>query len=228
MGERITIQAGDQTITAYRAAPEREGPGVLVLHAWWGLTETFTGLCDRLAAEGFTALAPDLHGGETADTIEGAEALVKQLKFAEAQGQIRAAGEHLLAGARTSGDRIGGIGFSLGASLLSWYITDQPAVSAAVFFYGGAEGNDDLAEKTRTALLGHFAENDKWEQPVADTLRLGETLRAAGLEATFHVYPGTGHWFFEENRPDAYDPEAAQLAWERTVAFLREQLQPES
>jgi carboxymethylenebutenolidase len=226
MGERIEIQAGDRSITAYRAAPEQGGPGVLVLHAWWGLTEAFTFLCDRLADQGFTALAPDLYGGKTADTVDGAEALVNALEFEDAKARIRAAGASLLADSQARGDRLGGIGFSLGASLLSWYIAEQPAVAATVFFYGGSEGNEHLAEKTKTAILGHFAEKDEWEQPVAETLRLGEALRAAGLDVTFHVYPGTGHWFFEWNRPDAYDAEAARLAWERTVAFLREQLQP--
>jgi carboxymethylenebutenolidase len=226
MGDRIEIPSGERTITAYRAAPEAGGPGVLVLHAWWGMTEMFTGLCDRLAAEGFVALAPDLYDGRTAGTIEEAEALVNALTFTEAQERISAAGERLLADPQVQGNRVGAIGFSLGASLLTWYITVQPAVSAAVLFYGGSEGNEDLAEKTRAALLGHFAQNDEWEPPVAETLRPGDRLRVAGLDVTFHEYPGTGHWFFEENRPDAYNPKAAQLAWERTIAFLREHLQP--
>jgi dienelactone hydrolase len=191
------------------------------------MTEMFTGLCDRLAAEGFVALVPDLYGGRTAATIEEAETLVNNLKFADAKEQIAAAADHLLADPQVRGSFIGSIGFSLGASLLSWFITAQPAVSAAVFFYGGSEGNEDLAQKTRAAILGHFAETDEWEPPAQETLRLGDRLRDAGLDLTFHVYPGTGHWFFEENRPDAYNPAAAQLAWERTVAFLRERLRSE-
>ena len=70
------------------------------------------------------------------------------------------------------------------------------------------------------AILGRVAETDEWEPPVEETMRFGEALRRAGMDATFHVYPGTGHCF-EEDRPDAYDPDAAALAWERTVEFLR-------
>jgi len=224
MGERIEITSEGRAFPAYRAAPEAGGPAVLVLHAWWGMTEMFTGLCDRLAGEGFVALVPDLYGGRTAATIEEAEALIGALDFDDAKERITAAGDRLLADPQAWGDAIGGIGFSLGASLLTWFIATQPAVSAAVVFYGGSEGNEDLATETRAALLGHFAEVDDWEQPVEETLRLENRLRDAGLDVTFHVYPGTGHWFFEANRPDAFNPEAAQLAWERTTAFLREYL----
>jgi carboxymethylenebutenolidase len=79
-------------------------------------------------------------------------------------------------------------------------------------------------QKTQAAILGHFAEEDEWEPPADETRRVQEELRGAGMDVTFHIYPGTGHWFFEENRPDAYNAGAAQLAWERTLEFLRERL----
>jgi len=93
-----------------------------------------------------------------------------------------------------------------------------------VIFYGGSEQDAGLAQETQAAILGHFAEEDEWEAPVDETLRVQEKLRSAGMDVTFHIYPGAGHWFFEENRPDAYNASAAQLAWERTMEFLRERL----
>ena len=112
----------------------------------------------------------------------------------------------------------------MGASFLLELATRQPALGAAVIFYGGSEQGAGLAQQTRAAILGHFAEKDEWELPVDETTRVQEELRGAGMDVTFHVYPGTGHWFFEENRPEAYNATAAQLAWERTLEFLRERL----
>ena len=224
MGEHIEISSGDRTVAGYRAAPAGGGPGVLVLHAWWGMTEMFTGLCGRLAAAGFVALAPDLYGGRTASTIAEAESLLESLDRRQAEAAVGAAAERLLHDPAVTSPRIGGIGFSMGASYLMWLATQQPALGAAVIFYGGSEQDAGLARETQAAILGHFAEDDEWEPPVEETLRMQEELRSAGIDMTFHIYPGAGHWFFEENRPDAYNAGAAQLAWERTVEFLLERL----
>jgi len=224
MGEHIEISSGDRTVPGYRAAPAGGGPGVLVLHAWWGMTEMFTDLCDRLAATGFVALVPDLYGGQTASTIAEAESLLESLDRRQAEVAVGAAAERLLRDPAVTAPRIGGIGFSMGASYLMWLATQQPALGAAVIFYGGSEQDAGLAHETQAAVLGHFAEEDEWELPSDETLRVQEELRDAGMDVIFHIYPGTGHWFFEENRPDAYNPGAAQLAWERTGEFLRERL----
>ena len=74
----------------------------------------------------------------------------------------------------------------------------------------------------RAAYLGHFAAHDDFE-PLEAVRALEAKIRAAGREVTFHVYPGARHWFFEPNRPE-YDPAAAELAWERTLAFLYDHL----
>src|SRR5260370_21497065 len=115
MGEHIKISSGDRTVAGYRAAPAGGGPGVLVLHAWWGMTEMFTGLCDRLATAGFVALVPDLYGGQTATTIAEAESLVRALfrRQAEAEEMVQVAAEHLLRDSAITSSRIGGIGFSM-------------------------------------------------------------------------------------------------------------------
>jgi len=224
VGEPIEISSGDRTVAGYRATPAGGGPGVLILHAWWGMTEMFTGLCDRLAAAGFVALVPDLYGGRTASTIAEAEILLKSVDSRQAEAAIDAAAEHLLRDPAVTSPRIGGMGFSMGAWYLVELATRQPALGAAVIFYGGGEQDAGLAGQTQAAILGHFAEKDEWEAPVDETLRVQDVLRGAGMDVTFHIYPGTGHWFFEENRPEAYNADAAQLAWERTVEFLRRRL----
>jgi carboxymethylenebutenolidase len=195
----------------------------LVLHAWWGLTPVFTDVCDRLAAAGYVALAPGLFpGGTTATTIAEAEALLGALdEAAVAEPVVRAATELLRGLPAVTGAQIGVIGFSLGAYWALHLSQVRPDdISAVVVFYGTDDGEYSTA---RAAYLGHFAEHDDFE-PLQAVRELEERIRAAGHDVSFHIYPGTGHWFFEPNQPQAYDAGAAELAWERTLDFLKAQL----
>jgi carboxymethylenebutenolidase len=197
--------------------PAGPGPGVLVLHAWWGLNEFCKGFCDRLAGEGFTALAPDLYHGAVATTIAEAKALRGKLKGKVVREEITEAAGRLqeLCGR----PEIGLVGFSLGAYWGLWLV-QQPAspIQATVIFYGARQGD---YTGSPAAFQFHLAEQDDY---VADSgvKKLRKNLAAAGKEAAFHTYPGTGHWFFESDRPAAFQPAAAELAWERTIAFLRQ------
>lgn len=207
----------------YLAAPASgQGKAVLVLHAWWGLNDTVRGFCDRLAAEGFTAFAPDLYRGQVTDTIPGAEALSNALDGDRAQADIAQA-VRFLAG-RANGQAGGAapglavVGFSLGAFFALALSAHAPEhVRQVVVFYG--TGPSDFSQ-AQAAYLGHFAENDPFEPPEAvDALE--EALRSAGRPVQFYRYPGTGHWFCEPDRADAFNPTAAELAWQRTLAFLK-------
>ena len=115
----------------------------------------------------------------------------------------------------------------MGAAYAVWLAILKSEVAAVVLFYGGADSGDwlgaDFAEKTKAAFLGNFAENDSYE-PGEMVPKLEDQLSSAGRDATIYVYPGTGHWFFESDRPDAYDADAAQLSWQRTVEFLHNKL----
>lgn len=224
----VTWQTEKGTAQGYLALPEGgKGPGVLVLHAWWGLTELFTAVCDRLAAAGFVALAPDLFGnGATAQTIAEAEQLIATVDGAAAEAIVISASQFLRQHPAVQGETLGTMGFSFGAAwaMLLATVFQPNDIGAVVLFYGNHGGLawDDFAQ-ARAVFQGHFAEDDPYED--AETVRhtLAE-LHKAGRTATFHFYPGTGHWFFESNRPDAYNPDAAQLAWERTVTFLQQHL----
>lgn len=204
------------------------GPGVLVLHAWWGLTPFFHTVAERLADAGFVALAPDLHGdGRTAETPDEAEALLRSTDPNRTAGLVAASVSALQAMPATAGARIGVLGYSMGASWALWAATRFPDhVAAAVAFYGTQDIDFSPA---RAAFQGHFAEIDEFESD-DDVNYLEAQLRLAGHPVVdFHRYPGTGHWFVEEDRPAAYVPGAADLAWGRTVDFLHAHLdhQPE-
>jgi len=212
-------------VAGHLALPEMgHGPGVLVLHAWWGLTPFFEGVCEQLAAEGFVAFAPDRYGGPTAVTIEEAEALQREREDPVSTGaDLIASVEFLRSHEAVVGEGLGALGFSAGAAwalLLS--VREPDLIRAVVAFYGTAPSD---YSKARAAYLGHYAEVDEWES-TEEVRGTQEALRAAGCEVTFYTYPGVGHWFFEKDRTGHYDAEAASLAWERTVEFLRARLGP--
>ena len=214
----IRLQVDGKPIAAYMAEPANGGPGVLVLHAWWGLKPFFKQLCDRLAGQGFVALAPDLRNGQIAETIEAAKELMEHSDDALAEKIVVAARNHLLALSKTK--PVGVMGFSMGAYWAMLTAAEAgEKVGAAVLYYGAASVD---FTRVRAGILGHFAETDEWE-PMDGVRGMEKDMKAAGLDVTLHVYPGVSHWFVEEDRPE-YDPAAAALAWERTLAFLKKKL----
>ncbi|HLW02235.1 MAG TPA: dienelactone hydrolase family protein [Ktedonobacterales bacterium] len=222
----IEFPVGDGTISGYLALPAKgTGPGVVVLHAWWGLNDFFKSFCNRLAQEGFVVLAPDLHHGKIAATVEEARQLVSALESdggERASKDVAAAIAYLRGHSAVQGQGIGVVGFSMGG----WYAYSmscaRPAdVAAVVAFYGTGNPEADYSA-ARAVYLGQYVEHDEWEEDqYVDQLEA--KLRADGREATFYRYAGVKHWFMEENRPE-YDAAAAALAWQRTVDFLHSAL----
>ena len=209
--------------TGYLAVPDAgSGPGVLVLHSWWGLTPFVHELTERLAADGFVALAPELLVGDTPPSQADAEARLAQADANELAHLVRSSLATLQDLPATSEDPVGIVGMSMGASLGLWLSARVPdAVAATVVFYGA---QDIDFRPARSAYLGHFAETDTFVTD--DDLALLEAeLRLNDLDVEFHRYPETSHWFFEADRPE-HDVSAADLAWERTVRFLHQRLDP--
>jgi carboxymethylenebutenolidase len=202
----------------YLAQPKSKSQGgILVLHAWWGLNDFFKEFCNRLSEEGFTVLAPDLYNGAVATTIPEAKKL-RSTSRAAAPQQILQSLKQLQN--EMEGQPIAWIGFSMGTYLGLELLQQKPKTfSGAVLFYGTHGGE---YPKTTSAFLGHFVESDEY---VADSGRkkLEKILKTASPEVSFCVYPNTRHWSFESNRPE-YDRQAAELAWARTVEFLKKTL----
>ena len=222
------FQADGRTFSGYLAVPEQGiGPGVLVLHAWWGLTGVFTQVCDRLAEAGFVALAPDLYRGKTTASVEEAQALVEALDQDvervrdDIAGAVQVLRQHNATNLTGGRGKLAIVGFSLGgAYALDTSVTMAQEIAAVVTFYASYTGLD--YSKASAAYLCHFAQDDPFElaESVAEMER---ELQAAGRPVTVYIYPGTKHWFFEENRPE-YNAEAARLALQRTIEFLHQRL----
>jgi carboxymethylenebutenolidase len=229
MGNMIEFAVNGTNAGGYLAVPESgSGPGVLVLQEWWGLVPQIKGVCDRLAGEGFVALAPDLYHGEMAahDEMDKAGHLMTSLPADRAARDMSGAITFLLDHDAVTGAKAGVVGFCMGG-MLALMITaiEGDRVGAAAPFYGAPLGDDGPDWSGLTAKVeGHFAANDDFFPPDAVTA-LGETLRGMGKDVTFHVYDGTGHGFTNEEDPlGSYDVAATATAWNRAVELLRSTL----
>lgn len=209
-------------MTSYIARPiEPNGVGILMLHAWWGLNDFFRQFCDRIAEQGYTVVAPDMFGGKIATTIPDAQALARGHDGSAAEQEIFDAIALLQSQESVTAPSPGVIGISFGAYYALW-LSNEPQfpITATVVLYG--TGPDDFSQ-SQSAYQGHFAGNDDFE-PAEAVDGLEKALQAAGREAEIYVYPGLGHWYFEDDRTDAYNEEAATLTFDRIVAFLQSHL----
>lgn len=205
----------------YLASPEKARGGVLVLHAWWGLNDFFKSFADGLATQGFLALAPDLYDGPVAKSVDEAKALMSKADDDRVKRIVLGAAEYLQSNPSITGRKFGVIGFSMGAAWSLSLSTLKPeSVGAVVIFYGSYPVD---FSKSKASYLGHFSPEDEWE-PVEDVRATEEKIRGAGRQVAFHFYPGTKHWFVEENRPVEYNRAASDLAWKRTLEFLNSKL----
>lgn len=205
----------------YLASPEKPRGGVLVLHAWWGLNDFFKNFANRLASQGFLTLAPDLYDGPVAKTVEEAKQFHSKIDDERVKRIILGATDYLRSDPSISGHKIGVIGFSMGAAWSLLLSTLKPeTIGATIVFYGSYPID---FSKSQASYLGHFSPDDEWE-PVADVRATEDKIRGAGREVEFHFYPGTKHWFVEEDRPVEYSRDASDLAWKRTIEFLNSKL----
>jgi carboxymethylenebutenolidase len=225
MGEMIEFPSNGSTAVGYLARPTSgQGPGVIVIQEWWGLVDHIRDVCDRFAAAGFVALAPDLYHGVTVTEPDEAGKAMMAMKMGQAARDMSGAVDELM---RQSGaDRVGVIGFCMGGGLALVLATQRPdAIAAVVACYGiipWPDAQPDYAALS-AAYLGHFASEDDFFTPAAAEA-LGEQLRGLGKEAEIIVYPGTDHAFFNDTRPEVYNAEAAKAVWDRSLEFFHTHL----
>ncbi len=225
----IEFPTSSGSVPGYLAVPAGErGPATIVLQEWWGVDEHIRSICDRLAAEGFFALAPDLYRGETTSQPSEAEQKMMALSMDQVEQDMCGAAKYLAALPGFEGSGVGSVGFCLGGGLSVWAAATCPEITAVVtYYYVMPHGRPDFTG-VKGPVLGHFGTADAFIA-VEDAKALESELRAAGADVTFHYYEGMGHAFFNDlDRLGTYDAAAAESSWQRTVSFLRDALAPGS
>ena len=217
-GKMVEFPSNGGKTSGYLATPTSgKGPGVLVIQEWWGLVQHIKNVCDRFAAEGFTALAPDMYHGKTANEPDGAGKLFMALNIGQAEKDLRGAVDYLAT--QSSSQKVGAVGFCMGGQLALFAGTVNGNVGAVVDFYGIHPNVKPDYAKLAGPVLGLFAEKDAFVTP--QTAREVEAaIKKAGKSVAIHIYPKVDHAFFNDERPDAYDRGAAEDAWKRTLSHF--------
>jgi carboxymethylenebutenolidase len=220
MGETIhfsTPNGGE--VSGYLARAAGSTKNVIVIQEWWGLNKQICGVCDRFAAVGFTALAPDLYQGRVTEDPDEASHMMSGLDWPGATEQdVRGAVQYL----KADGGKVAVMGFCMGGALTIIASVKIPELDAGVCFYGIPP--TEAADPARIAvpLQCHFANQDDWCTPAAvDAFET--TIKQAGVNHELFRYQAQ-HGFFNEQRPDVHDLDASNLAWERMLSFLNTHL----
>lgn len=230
--QAVTTQAvtygviNDQPITGYLAQPQDATsplPGLIVIQEWWGLNENIQAMTRRLAAEGYTALAVDLYEGQVAETRDQARVLVQAaLENPDRLEQNVVAAYNYLTD-ELNAATVGSIGWCFGGAWsLNTALALPTQLDAAVIYYGGLVTDRDRLELLQMPIQGHFGALDS--RPAPETVREFETaLNELGKTAQIYIYDDANHAFANPSGA-RYNPDAAELAWERTIDFLNQYL----
>jgi carboxymethylenebutenolidase len=223
--QNVSFPSNGATAHGYLAVPESgRGPGVIVIQEWWGLVRHIADITDRLAGEGFVALAPDLFGGSTTHNAEEAVRLSQELPMDRAARDLAGAVDFLLGHEAVTSSAVGAVGFCMGGGFVLVLAAQQgDRVAAAVPFYGMPSVEVDYSTLT-APVLGNYGEQDQFV-PADAVRRLFATIEErSGRKPELHFYPA-GHAFLnDENLLGTYDSAQGDIAWQRTVAFLHTQL----
>lgn len=227
MGEIIEFASNGSSAQGYLAVPPAgSGPGVVVIQEWWGLVPHIMDVADRLAAEGFVALAPDLYHGETTTEPDEAGKLMMALNIDRATRDLSGAVDALLAHDAVTSERLGVVGFCMGGGLaLALGCARPDAIGAVAPFYGVIpwESLQPDYAALDAPVRGHFGDLDGFFGP--DLARgLEQQLRDLGKDATIVIHEGCEHAFFNDTRPEVYKADCAAEAWEQTLALFRDAL----
>jgi carboxymethylenebutenolidase len=222
MGKTISFKRPDgKSASGYLAEPPKaKGPGIVVIQEWWGVQGQIKGVCEKLAAAGYRALAPDLYEGVVApyhDTA-AAERAMNALDFSSATDQtVRGAAQEL----KRACKKVGLTGYCLGGVVTALGAIRVPELDAASCYYGLPTPEAGQPRDVRVPFQGHFANQDDWCTPAAvDAFEAG--LKTAGRTAEIYRYDAA-HGFTNGDRP-YYDAKADAQSWDRTLAFWAKHL----
>ena len=224
-GEQVTYATvKGEEITGYLATPEKgagNAPGLIVIHEWWGLNDNIRMMADKLAGEGYRALAVDLYKGKVAETPDSAGTYARSVQNEEALDNLTQAYEYL--SNEKGADRIGVIGWCFGGAWsLQTALAHPEKIDATVIYYGRLVTDTKQLKKLRMPVLGIFGAEDQGIPP-KKVKEFEAALNEAGVSNSIHIYEGAGHAFANPSGT-RYVEEAAEDAWQKTTRFLSEHL----
>jgi carboxymethylenebutenolidase len=227
VGDMVSFPSNGGTCDGYLTVPSSgHGPGVIVIQEWWGLVGHITDVCDRFAAEGFVALAPDFYHGAKTDEPDEAMRLLMGLAMDQAAKDIQGAARYLDSRDEVTGDGVGVVGFCMGGSLALWSGALSEEVKVAVGFYPGMPWermSPTWGNYAGKSAMIHASESDG--TTAAEGVQTAiKGIEAAGGTVEAYDYPGSHHAFFNDERPEVYSKEHADTAWRRTLDLLGSRL----
>jgi carboxymethylenebutenolidase len=224
--QTVTYKSGDETVSAFLAAPEGKGPfpAVVVIQEWWGLNDWVKDQARALAREGYLALAVDLYRGKVTSNPDEAHQFMSGLPADRAMRDLKAAVAHVKGRPDVRKDRVGAIGWCMGGRYSLALATEEPALAAVVAYYGAPPTDTAAIARIQAPVLGSFGGADKGPSP--DQVRaFEEAMKKAGKSVDVKVYEGAPHAFANVDNPwGGYREAAAKDAWARTVAFFAKNL----
>jgi carboxymethylenebutenolidase len=221
--QNVTFPSNGGEAHGYLRKPESgSGPGVIVIQEWWGLDEHVADLVDRFAAEGFVTLAPDLFGGRVAHDSDEAGKLLQELPAEQAAKDLGGAVDYLLADDSVTSSTVGTVGYCMGGGFVLMLAAQQgDKIGAAVPFYGVGQGVPDTYRSVTAPIQGHYGEQDQM-YPVEQARQQEQQIRDESQGPVEFFYYPAGHAFHNDrDKMGTYDKQSAELAWNRTLEFLR-------
>jgi carboxymethylenebutenolidase len=221
--QNVTFPSNGGEAHGYLALPTSgKGPGVIVIQEWWGLDDHIADITDRLAAEGFVTLAPDLYGGKVAHDTDEAGKFMSELPVEQAVVDLAGAVDFLLGHEAVTSSKVGAIGFCMGGGFVLGLAAAQgDKVGAAVPFYGVGPAVPDSFAGLTAKVQGHIAEQDGFYPVDAARDQEKQIRDESGTEVEFFYY-AAGHAFHNDtDKMGTYDEAAATQAWQRSIDFLK-------
>jgi carboxymethylenebutenolidase len=225
-GQAVTYKSGAEMVTGYLALPGRNGrhPAIIVIHEWWGLNDWVKEQAQRLAAQGYIALAVDLYRGKSTTDPEVAHELMRGLPNDRALRDMEAAYHYLSSRKDVNRKRIGSIGWCMGGGFSLQLAIHEPKLAACVVNYGALPTDRADIARIHARMLGNFGAEDRGITP-ADVHAFQEAMKMAGKKLDLKIYDGAGHGFENPNNQAGYRQAAAEDAWLRITSFLHATLQ---
>ena len=222
--EHIKYPGATGEVLAYLARPKGDEkiPGVVVIHEIYGLVPHIEDVTRRIALEGFLVMAPDALSplGGTPEDPNQARSLMQKLDSQSTIQNYVAAVRYLKTHPGSTG-KVGVVGFCWGGEMANQVAVNSPDVLAVVPYYGRQPASEDVP-KIKASLLLHYAGLDEGINKGIPAYE--EALRKASIDYKIYMYEGAQHAFNDDTNPARYNKEASQLAWKRTISFLKEKL----